>query len=575
MKITISRQLTLMATTAILILAIVGLIGKQIASSLESTADYAEKIATQLMSSLESAADYTDKITIPSIEAIALMRLTFLELREATQQHANVWAGDEKQAIDHRIGELKLTFMSTAATYEKLVSNDAEGRKLLEIDRRAYGDYVAIADKVLEISRSNRNEEARKLLETSKDTFSALNDSLTAHTIYTKKLATEARDTANRGVAGNKTLATQAREAAKRNAARNNLLSAASVLLGMLVVGSFSFAISRSINKGLSSMERTVVYVETELDLTARVPSRRDDEIGKMGAALNRLLERLQCNFKTVAKAAGEVATSSQAMATASRQVAEMSEAQSSAAADMAADMEELTVSINHVGERAGETRQRAANACTLAAEGESVVIKTVSDIDAIAQSVSSSAELIHHLEVQSQKIASVVQVIKDVADQTNLLALNAAIEAARAGEQGRGFAVVADEVRKLAERTGRSTQEITETVKEISMGAQAASTGMRSAVDQVMASVSRATGAGETIRRIGEGSRSAVDMVSEIAEAILEQSSASISVAQSVERIAQMAELSTVAANGSAESAERLKALAHEMHNITSQYKL
>ena len=206
---------------------------------------------------------------------------------------------------------------------------------------------------------------------------------------------------------------------------------------------------------------------------------------------------------------------------------------------------------------------------------GESVVVKTVEDIDAIALSVSSSAELINRLETQSREIASVVNVIKEVADQTNLLALNAAIEAARAGEQGRVFAVVADEVRKLAERTGNSTREITDTIDVMREGAQAASTAMMNAVEQVTASVSRASGACDMIRKIGEGSREAVGMVSEITDAIHEQSASSTSVAQSVERIAQMAEQSTAAAQGSADTAQQLNSLAQEMRMITDQYKL
>ena len=573
MKITISRQLTLMAVMAIVMLVIVGLIGKQIASSLENAADATEEITVQLAGTLEKAADYSEKVTLPSVEAIALMRLTFLELREATQNHFSSWNGDEKKALDKRVAELKEQFASTATAYEQLASKDAEGRKLLEADRKAFGDYVVITDKVREISTGNRNEEARNLFATSKDAFSVLNESLINHATYTKKLATTSREAANRSVADNKKLATEAREAASSGAKRNNLFSMASILFGILIVGGFSFAISRSINKGLSVMEATVSHVETALDLTARVPARRNDEIGKMGVVLNRLLERLQGNLQSVAKAAGEVSLSSGVMAQASQQVAEASEAQSTAAASMASGIEELTVSINQVGDRAGETKIRAARAGVLATEGEGVVVNTVNDIHSIAQSIKASAELINRLEEQSLKITSVVQVIKDVADQTNLLALNAAIEAARAGEQGRGFAVVADEVRKLAERTGKSTQEITDTISVMREGAQAASVSMRGAVEQVNASVLRASGAGEMIRNIGEGSRAAESMVSEIAEAIREQSSASTSVAQSVERIAQMAEQSATAANESAESAQRLNVLAKEMRGITNQY--
>jgi len=575
MKITISRQLTLMAVIAIMMLAIVGLIGKQIASSLLSAADKTETFSAQLASTLENAADYTEKVTLPSIEAIALMRLSFLEIREATQSHATSWIGDEKKAIDLRIEEIKSRFTTTAAKYENLAKNDSEGLRLLEADRKAYGDYVALIDKVREISSGNRNEQALILFATSKPAFAALNDSLTLHTAYTKKLATEARSIANASVASNKAQAAEAREEANKSATRNNIFAAASILLGMFVVGGFSFGISRSINKGLSVMEKTVSHVETELDLTARVPAHRDDEIGKMGVVLNRLLDRLQGNLQSVAKAAGEVSLSSGVMAQASRQVAEASETQSSAASSMASCIEELTVSINHVGNRASETQRRAAHAGALATEGESVVANTVNDINMIAQSITASAELINQLEAESVRITLVVQVIKDVADQTNLLALNAAIEAARAGEQGRGFAVVADEVRKLAERTGKSTQEITDTVGVMRKGVKTASESMRSAVEQVNASVTRASAARTTISNIGAGSRAAESMVGEIADAIHEQSSASTSVAQSVEKIAQMAEQSATAANESADAALRLNALALEMSDITGQYKL
>ena len=290
---------------------------------------------------------------------------------------------------------------------------------------------------------------------------------------------------------------------------------------------------------------------------------------------MNRLLERLQDNLQSVSRAATQVAQSAETMSDASKLVADTSEAQSAAASDMAASMEELTVSINHVGDRATHTRERVASAGNLATEGESVVGKAVGDIDTIAESVSASAEIINRLEAQSQSIATVVNVIKDVADQTNLLALNAAIEAARAGEQGRGFAVVADEVRKLAERTEKSTHEITNTIGVMRTGAQEASTSMHGAVEKVSASVARAGGARDLIRQIGEGSREAAGMVGEITDAIHEQSSASTAVAQSVERIAQMAEQSTAAARDSAKTAERLNALAHEMRLITDQYRL
>ncbi len=540
MKLTISRQLSLMAVITIAILLVVGVIGNRVASS------------------INSAVENSEKIIVPTVESIGTMRLAFLDIQVAVPGHIAAYNENEKKELDARITASQQTFATTLADYEKIAASSGQKNlDLLAADRKAYEDFVKFLTPVLEKSRNSEVGNAKELFNEGKPIIAKLNESLVAHAAYSKELASEQSQSADATFSG------------------GNTLLMASSLLGMLFLGGLSFVLNRSISRGLSSMEQTVARVEADLDLTARVPVRRDDEIGKMGVALNRLLDRLQSNLKTVAEMAGHLSQSADNLSEASQQVADSSEAQSSAASSMAAGVEELTVSINHVGDRATHTRERVAYAGKLATEGEGVVVKTVEDIDAIALSVSSSAELINRLEAQSREIASVVNVIKEVADQTNLLALNAAIEAARAGEQGRGFAVVADEVRKLAERTGNSTSEITDTIGVMRDGAQAASSAMMNAVEQVTASVSRASGACDMIRKIGEGSREAVGMVSEITDAIHEQSASSTSVAQSVERIAQMAEQSTAAAQGSADTAQQLNSLAQEMRMITDQYKL
>jgi methyl-accepting chemotaxis protein len=262
-------------------------------------------------------------------------------------------------------------------------------------------------------------------------------------------------------------------------------------------------------------------------------------------------------------------------MSAASAQMSSASRMQSESASSMAATMEQMTVSINHVADRAQEANHISSDSGKLAVAGSRVIGQTVSDIQEIAQTVHEAANVIHGLEQNSQRISNVVAVIKEVAEQTNLLALNAAIEAARAGEQGRGFAVVADEVRKLAERTAISTREITSTIDTMRSSAADAVTSMQGVISKVEAGVERAKEANQSIQKISEGSHTAVGMVEEIASAIREQGAATNNIAIQVERIAQMSEESSVSSASSAEAATRLDALAIDMQRIVEAYKL
>ena len=540
MRLTLSKQLALMTAATLAALLIVGLIGYRVASS------------------LGQAVEYNENNTIPAVETIGLMENTFVEMRVSVLGHMTTWDEDEKKAYDKKINDGRQSFRAATDKYEKIAAQrDDTDRQMLAADRKAFDGYLASIEPVLAKSRESQNADAKELLAQGKAAMELLDKSLKSHAEHAKALATAQRDAANTAFA------------------RGSSFSVVSIVLAFIVIGVLNYLLTRSIRTRLQAMESLVWRVETDLDLTTRVTVHRQDEIGRMALALNRLLERLQGHMRSVASAASQVAQSAETMADASERVSSSSEAQSSAASEMAASMEEITVSINHVGDRATVTRKQVADAGTLATDGERVVIQSVTDIDAISEAVAAAAETINHLEEQSQKIASVVNVIKEVADQTNLLALNAAIEAARAGEQGRGFAVVADEVRKLAERTERSTHEITETIGSMRQGAQVASVSMHEAVEKVTASATRAADARDLIRKIGEGSREAVAMVSEITEAIHEQSAASTGVAQSVERIAQMAEQGTAAARDGADTAKHLNTLAHDMRVITDQYRL
>ena len=283
----------------------------------------------------------------------------------------------------------------------------------------------------------------------------------------------------------------------------------------------------------------------------------------------------MQTNLAAIADRVKSVSVAAGQMASTSSQVATASHQQSEAASNMAATVEQMTVSINHVGDRAHDADRIALESGNLASSGGEIIGRTVGDINGIAAKVSLAADRIRDLVASSQQISSVIAVIREIADQTNLLALNAAIEAARAGEQGRGFAVVADEVRKLAERTAASTQEIAATIESMLTGANEVSASMETVVGEVNKGVESAQEANKAIVQIGEGSSRTVETVEEITSAIREQASAMTSIAQQVEHIALMSEESSAAAGNSSQIAKNLDDLASEVQKIVSAYRL
>ena len=460
--------------------------------------------------------------------------------------------------IEKRIRELEEAVKKELKKYEGPVSN-SDDKKFLETEQQETQKYYAIFwDKVRPLSRKNETEAALKMLR----------GELRSH-------ATAAQGSFDKHVAFNENNAQQYATEVVNSVSLAIKISIGTIIIATLIIGLQGFMTRSGIRNSLNHIRDMVGRIESNLDFTTRMNLRQQDEIGVTAQALDRLLEKLQGNLKSILTSAETVAHSANQMATTSGQVAIASHNQSEAASNMAATIEEMTVSINHVGDRAHEADRISTESGQLAQSGEKIIGQTVTDIDKISATVNLAAERIHELEQHSQQISSVVAVIKEVADQTNLLALNAAIEAARAGEQGRGFAVVADEVRKSAERTATSTQEIASTIENMRTGASEVASRMESVVTEVNRGVASAQEASDAINKIGEGSNNAVGMVVEISSAIREQASAMTSIAQQVERIAQMSEESSAAADNSEHVAKELDKLAGEMQRIVRAYRL
>ena len=338
------------------------------------------------------------------------------------------------------------------------------------------------------------------------------------------------------------------------------------VILGMWI--------RSSIIGPIRALHQTLSLVQQNNDLTRRMEVSGKDEIAQAGEAFNLLMGSMQNIIHNISENAERVRQSAHKVATATTQVTSSSLSQSEAAASMAATMEQMTVSIDQVAEHASEAHNSSLQNGELSSRGSGVILQVVDDMRRIADTVNQSSAIIQDLGKQSDEIFSIVQVIKDIADQTNLLALNAAIEAARAGEQGRGFAVVADEVRKLAERTSQSTQIIAEIVGKIQSGTQNAVSSMEGGVAQVNQGVELAGQAGDAINQISAGAQRVSHVVSDISNAIREQSLASSDIAHNVERVAQMSDENHAAAEETASTARNLEDLAAELESTVAMFK-
>ncbi len=344
--------------------------------------------------------------------------------------------------------------------------------------------------------------------------------------------------------------------------------------LGALVSLLLAYFTITGISKAVGQVEHAARRL-ADGDLGARVDYSSRDELGRIADAFNKMagtfhdaINEVKDSVTQLASAAEETsAVTTQTNAGISQQLSETSQ--------VATAMNEMSATVQEVARNAVEAAAAAKEADATFDEGKKVVDKVISAIGELAGEVESAANVIQELELESKNIGSVLDVIKSIAEQTNLLALNAAIEAARAGEQGRGFAVVADEVRTLAGRTQDSTQEIEEMISRLQAGTNNAVKVMASGKEITQVGVEQAAAAGEALQTINAAVERISGMNTQIASAAEEQSTVTEEINRSVTSINEVAEQSSIGAQQTAAASDDLAKLAEQLKALVERFKV
>jgi len=312
-----------------------------------------------------------------------------------------------------------------------------------------------------------------------------------------------------------------------------------------------------------------------EADLTQQLHSRSKDELGELVHWFNTFIRRLRGVVSEVINSTTHLATAAEQMSAIVGQAREGAGHQQRETEQLATAIHEMTTTIEGMACNASKASEAAQLADKESETGKAVVNSTISTIDALVSEVEKTAAAINNLEQESNNIGKVLDVIRDIADQTNLLALNAAIEAARAGEQGRGFAVVADEVRVLAQRSSQSTNEIREIIERLQSGARDAVDVMQSGRTKAQESVQQAAGAGAALEVITANVSGITEMNTEIAVTAEQQSAVAEEVNKNITNINSIAQETAEGSRQSAVASDELAKLAVRLESLVEQFKV
>jgi len=471
----------------------------------------------------------------------------------------NMIISDDKELIKaeaQRIEVARTAIGKSLDELTKVVRSDA-GKTLLKELVDARTAYISSQKTILGLIEANEREKARtELLTNVRKTQAAYFAAIDKMIEYQSKEVEKVGKNASSAVSLD----------------RNIIIGILVVAVGLAVL--LALLIVRSLTTPLTRLVEVADTIAAG-DLSINVEVTSKDETGQLMQAMKVMTENLRSIVGQLSSTSNQVAAASNQLHSTSEQIATGAEEVAAQAGTVATAGEEMSATSGDIAQNCQLAAEGAQRASQTAQNGAAVVEKTVLVMGQIAAKVQESARTVESLGERSDQIGEIIGTIEDIADQTNLLALNAAIEAARAGEQGRGFAVVADEVRALAERTTRATKEIGEMIKAIQRETKGAVIAMEQGVEQVESGTMEAARSGDALRDILQQINDVAMQVNQIATAAEEQTATTSEIASNMSQITDVVQQTSRGAQESATAAAQLNGNAEELQRLVRQFKL
>jgi methyl-accepting chemotaxis protein len=486
----------------------------------------------------------------------AQLNRALVEMQRAEKNLILAKTQEEMDAFAEAILASEKEVRSLAAELEQ----ELQGENLDRLNQAmaAFESYDKVNDEVRALSRENGNKRAVELARTEG-----------------RELLESAESKLTEVVDQNLTQLQKDVEAAEASYHAAFILVVSVIGVGVLAGVILAWFIVRGILRGIRPAVQRAREVASK-DLTAEpLPVRSSDEIGQLTEAINEMSTSLSAIVTDVRRSASDVAAASTEIAATAEEVSAGVDEQTDQITQVASAVEEMASSITEVATNSVDAASNAEDSGRSASEGGQVVQQTIQDMQEIDNTVGDAAKAVRQLGKRGEQIGEVITVINDIADQTNLLALNAAIEAARAGEHGRGFAVVADEVRKLADRTTKATEEIAESITAIQDETGKAVETMTKGNERVKAGVEQASRAGDSLAQIVNQAGNVSKMINTIAASAEQQSAASTEISHNVQSIKAVSDQNAQAVTQSATAATELSQKAESLQAMVAEFKI